>query len=165
MQNTKQERGIAGLTAPELRVEQWIDGAGKDSAPITLAKFKGKFKVIYCFQAWCPGCHSVGLPSLQKMVTALEDSDKVSFMAIQTVFEGAHANTFKRLKEVQKEYDLNIPFGQDEGAPGVKNTSYTMKDYRTGGTPWFILIDEEDKVLFNDFHLDTEKAIDYLKNL
>ena len=165
MQNTEQEHGIAGLKAPELRVKQWVDGAGEDIAPITLASLKGKFKVIFCFQAWCHGCHDVGLPSLQQMVTALKDSDKVIFLAIQTVFEGTHENTFERLKEIQKEYDLNIPFGQDEGAPGILNTSYMMKDYRSGGTPWFILIDEENQVLFNDFDLITDKAIDYLKAL
>lgn len=165
IQSTEQQYGIAGLKAPKLKVKRWINGKGISTEPITLSSLKGKFKVIYCFQAWCPGCHSVGLPSLQKMVTALKDNEKVAFLAIQTVFEGAHANTFKRLIEIQKEYELSIPFGQDEGAPGIHNVSYTMQDYKTGGTPWFILIDEEDKVLFNDFHLDTEKAIEYLKSL
>lgn len=165
MQNMEQEHGIAGLLAPDLRVKQWIDGAGKEIAPITLATLKGQFKVIFCFQAWCPGCHEVGLPSLQQMVTALKDSDKVTFLAIQTVFEGVHENTFERLKEIQKEYDLAIPFGHDEGPPSILKPSYTMKDYNSGGTPWFIFIDEEDRVLFNDFDLITDKAIEYLKDL
>ncbi len=165
MQNTSQDYGIAGLTAPELSVNQWVDVHGKEAAPITLGQFKGKFKVIYCFQAWCPGCHSRGLPALQKMVTALKDSDKVSFLAIQTVFEGAHANTFKRMVEIQTAYDLTIPFGHDTGNTATRNISSTMYHYRTGGTPWFILIDENDKVIFNDFHLNTEKAIEYLKSL
>ena len=55
---------------------------------IKLADFEGKFKVIYCFQSWCPGCHSAGLPNLKKMVNALQDNDKVAFLAVQTVFEG-----------------------------------------------------------------------------
>ncbi len=165
MQNTSRDYGIAGLTAPELTVTQWVDADGKKSTPMTLASLKGQFKVIYCFQAWCPGCHSRGLPALQKMVTALQDSDKVSFLAIQTVFEGAHANTFERMAEIQKEYDLAIPFGHDIGDAATRNISSTMYHYRTGGTPWFILIDENDKVVFNDFHLNTEKAIEYLKSL
>lgn len=165
MQNTSQDYGIIGLTAPELSVNQWVDADGKKSTSVSLASLNGKFKVIYCFQAWCPGCHSRGLPALQKMVTALKDSDKVSFLAIQTVFEGAHANTFERMVDIQKEYDLAIPFGHDTGNATTRNISSTMYHYRTGGTPWFILIDEKDKVIFNDFHLNTEKTIEYLKSL
>ncbi len=165
MKNTDLKYGIEGQLAPELNVSQWVDKNGKEIAQIKLSDFEGKFKVIYCFQAWCPGCHSVGLPSLQKMVTALEGNDQVSFLAVQTVFEGAHANTFERMVEIQKEYDLKIPFGQDEGDATSQNISHIMKNYRTGGTPWFILIDKNNRVIFNDFHLNTEKAIEYLKTL
>lgn len=163
MQNTSQKYGIAGLKAPELKVTKWIDGNGNNSTPITLDQLKGKFKIIYCFQAWCPGCHSSGLPALQKMVTALNDNDKVAFLAIQTVFEGADANTFQRMVDIQKEYELAIPFGHDVGDASTQNISHTMFDYRTGGTPWFILIDENNQVIFNDFRLNTEKAIEYLR--
>ncbi|AMS41435.1 hypothetical protein N7E70_011930 [Aminobacter sp. NyZ550] len=34
-----------------------------------------------------------------------------------------------------------------------------MQDYRTGGTPWFIIIDPAGKVVFNDFHLDADLLI------
>ena len=40
-----------------------------------------------------------------------------------------------------------------------------MKGYKTGGTPWFILIDQNGKVIFNDFHLNADKAIEYLKTI
>lgn len=165
MENTKQKYGIEGQPAPELQVGQWIDGDGNAMKDVKLADYEGKFKVIYGFQAWCPGCHSSGLPALQKMVEALKDSDKVAFMAIQTVFEGAHANTFERMVEVQKQYDLKIPFGHDLGDETTRNISSTMHNYRTGGTPWFILIDEHNKVVFNDFRLDADKAIEYLLSL
>jgi len=165
MNNTKNRYGIEGQKAPELSVPIWIDGAGKDMEPITLKDYEGKFKVIYCFQAWCPGCHSVGLPSLQKMVEALKDNDQVEFLAIQTVFEGKSANTLKRVKEIQKEYDLKIPFGHDVGNENTRNISSTMFNYRTGGTPWFILIDQQGTVIFNDYHLNTENTIEYLKTI
>jgi len=157
--------GIVGKSAPELIVEQWVDDNGENIDPFKLSDHKGKFKVIYCFQAWCPGCHSIGLPSLKKMTEALKDSDKVIFAAIQTVFEGRNANTFERMLEIQKEYDLKIPFGHDDGKGLSKNIATTMLNYKTGGTPWFILIDENDKVVFNDYHMNTDKAIEYLKNL
>lgn len=157
-----QEKTI--IKAPELRVTQWIDGSGKDlKNPIKLADYKGKFKVIYAFQHWCPGCHKVGLPSLQKMVKALDGNDNVKFLAIQTVFEGASKNTFDKIIETQKEYNLNIPFGHDDGSQNGESKSSTMTDYQTGGTPWFIFIDEKDNIVFADFHLNTDAAIDFLK--
>jgi thiol-disulfide isomerase/thioredoxin len=163
MQDKMSKYGIEGYQAPELNVPLWIDGEGKEITPVKLEDYKGKFKVIYCFQAWCPGCHSRGLPALQKMVEALKDKEQVAFFAIQTVFEGKHANTLERMLEIQKEYDLSIPFGHDKGNETTRNISSTMYNYRTGGTPWFIFIDQEGGVVFNDFHLNTDKAIEYLK--
>ena len=163
--NGKQPRyGIAGQTGSELRDNiKWIDKNGETRTAVKLEDFKDNYKVIYGFQAWCPGCHSRGLPSLKEMSTVLADNDKVSFMAIQTVFEGSHANTFKRMHEIQKEYALDIPFGHDIGDATTKGRSGTMYDYRTGGTPWFIILDGQNKVVFNDYHLDTAMAIKLLK--
>lgn len=162
---TKSKYGIEGQQAPELHKFKWIDGTGQDTTSIQLKDQQGKFIVLYCFQSWCPGCHSIGLPSLQKMTTALADNEQVKFFAIQTVFEGKDQNTFEKLKETQQKYKLNIPFGQDEGNANTKHISSVMFDYRTGGTPWFILIDQSGRVIFNDFRLNTEKAIEYLKTI
>lgn len=158
--------GIAGQQAPELNVAEWVDAEGKKRTPVQLADHAGQFTVIYGFQAWCPGCHSRGLPALKKMSDALSDNPKVNFMAIQTVFEGAHANTYDRMLEIQKEYDLKIPFGHDEGqVHRGRKIANTMVSYSTGGTPWFIFIDQKGKVVFNDFHLDVDKAIAFLKKV
>lgn len=157
--------GIEGFDAPELEKFKWIDANGKDTEPIQLSNFKGKFIVLYCFQRWCPGCHKIGLPSLQQMVTALKNNQAIKFFAIQSVFEGKNQNTFEKLKETQKQYKLEIPFGQDEGDESTQNISTVMYHYRTGGTPWFIFINQEGKVVFNDFHLNTEKAIEFLQTI
>lgn len=163
MRNKEVQYGIEGQKAPELSNEiDWVDGEGKEMDAIKLSDYNGKFKVIYGFQSWCPGCHSQGLPSLQALVKALEAKEDVKFFAIQTVFEGASANTRERMLEVQKQYDLHIPFGHDVGNENTRNVSSIMYNYRTGGTPWFILIDKGNTVVFNDFHLDTEKAIEFL---
>ena len=161
----KTEYGIVGYPAPELAMDiEWVDEAGKEIEPIQLKNHRGKFKVIYGFQSWCPGCHSIGLPTLQKMVAALADSEKVVFYAMQTVFEGAHANTKEKMLETKGKYELEIPFGHDVGNKDTENRSSTMYFYRTGGTPWFIFIDQNDTVVFNDFHVNAEKAIEYLKS-
>jgi len=166
MKNQEVKYGIEGYQAPELAIDiEWIDGEGKEREAIQLKDYKGKFKVLYGFQSWCPGCHSRGLPALKEMVTALKDNDQVEFFAIQTVFEGKAANTKEKLLETQEKYDLQIPFGHDVGNETTGNRSSTMYNYRTGGTPWFIFIDQNDTVVFNDYHLNVDKAIEYLKEI
>ena len=150
------------IKAPEFNVKKWIDASGNKTNEIKLSDYKGKFKVVYCFQHWCPGCHSKGLPGLKKMVTALEGNENVVFLAIQTVFEGHDSNTFDKIRETQKKYDLKIPFGHDAGDDG-KSRSNIMTNYQTGGTPWFILIDKNDNIVFTDFHLNVNAAIVILK--
>jgi len=98
------------------------------------------------------------------MVNGLNGSDKVVFLAIQTVFEGHHTNTYEKMVETQKKYNLKIPFGHDAGNDG-KSRSNIMKNYQTGGTPWFIFIDQNDNVVFADFNINVEAAIEVLKSI
>ncbi|WP_298520078.1 peroxiredoxin [uncultured Kordia sp.] len=162
MSNTVEDNNI--FKAPEFNVNQWVDGNGNSIKPVQLSDFKGNFKIIYCFQSWCPGCHSQGFPSLKKMVTALQDHPKITFLAIQTVFEGFEANTYEKMLETQQKYGIHIPFGHDAGNDG-KSTSNMMNNYKTRGTPWFIFIDKHDNVVFENFHLNADAAIDFLKGL
>ena len=151
--------GIVGREAPELRVDYWLDSKGEPREPFQLSLHQGKWVLLKCFQNWCPGCHSHGLPALKKMSDALADNPKVAFAGIQTVFEGSLFNTQSKVLKIQQDYDLKIPMGHDPG----DERSFTMMDYRTGGTPWMILIDPSRRVVFNDFGLDADKAIEYLK--
>lgn len=160
--NSVQEKQV--LKAKEFDVKDWIDADGNKTSQIKLADYKGKFKIVYCFQHWCPGCHSKGLPDLKKMVDALEGNDNVAFLAVQTVFEGHGSNTYDKIAETQKKYDLKIPFGHDAGEDG-KSRSNIMTNYQTGGTPWFIFIDQHDNVVFADFHVNVDGAIKFLKEL
>ncbi len=78
--------GIDGFKAHEFEVDNWVDANGNASKPIKLSDFEGKFKIIYCFQSWCPGCHSQGLPALQDMTQALKNNSSVVFLAVQSLF-------------------------------------------------------------------------------
>jgi hypothetical protein len=98
------------------------------------------------------------------MVEALKENDKVVFLAIQTIFEGHEANTYEKIAETQKKYDLNIPIGHDAGDDG-KSHSNIMTNFQTGGTPWFLFIDTNDNVVFSDFHLNPDAAINFFKTL
>lgn len=162
MKNQEQEN--KAVYAPEFNVKNWVDANGNKTDQVKLSDFNGKFKVVFCFQSWCPGCHSSGLPNLQKMVEALKDNDNVAFLAIQTVFEGYHENTYEKMLETQKKYGLKIPFGHDAGDDG-KSRSNFMKNYQTGGTPWFIFIDQNNEVVFAGFHINADAAIKSLLNM
>ena len=144
------------VKAPELRVPRWIDTGGQPTIqPLKLADLGPGFKVIYCFQHWCPGCHSHGFPTLGVLHEALSGKG-FGFAAVQTVFEGAETNTFERLRENQQRYGLTIPFGHD---PAVGRCPSLMTDFKTRGTPWFIVLDPLGEVLHSDFRLDGERLI------
>ena len=158
----KPERGILGRQAPELLVPFWIDANGEPSS-FSLAEAKGKWVFLKCFQAWCPGCHSSGFPTLKKVTDAFIDEPRVVPVGLQTVFEGFSTNTQDRVREMQLRYDLPIHMGHDAGEPEGIHHPITMLNYRTGGTPWIIVIHPEGHVVYNDFHIDAGKLIDYLK--
>ena len=40
-----------------------------------------------------------------------------------------------------------------------------MQNYQTGGTPWFVFIDQNDSVIFADFHLNVDAAYPFLKSI
>lgn len=147
--------------APELRVAQWIDGTGNAMAPVTLDQLGTHLKVIFCFQHWCPGCHSAGFPTLQRLVPALGPYG-VGFAVVQTVFEGFEENSFGRLRENQQRYGLDLPFGHDAL---VDRHPTIMEDYQTQGTPWFILINPEDEIVFGDFQLDADRLIEHIEQI
>ena len=154
-------RGIVGRKAPKLDVDVWIDANG-DPTDFNLAQHEGKWVILKCFQSWCPGCHKHGFPSLKKMSDALASVDNVVFAGIQTTFEGYSVNTLDKVREIQLQYELRLPMGHDPGTSDDYPT--TMKNYRTGGTPWFIVIDPLQNVVFNDFTINAEKTIDYLSS-
>ena len=149
--------GTLNAKAPDLRVATWIDGKGDTMAPLKLADLGNQYKVIYCFQHWCPGCHSHGFPTLKSMVDLLSTKG-FGFAVVQTVFEGGEMNTFDKLRENQIKYDLRIPFGHD-AASSASGTPALMKDYRTGGTPWFTIIDPGNQVVYSDFHLNLDSLL------
>ena len=145
--------------ASELRVNTWIDGNGNPmDKPLRLTDMGEGYKIIYCFQHWCPGCHARGFPTLKFLHEKLQDKG-FRFAVIQTVFEGGDKNTEDKLRVNQKKYDLNIPFGHDLPPEGEPYPTF-MEDYRSGGTPWFTVIDPEGNVVFADFRLDAARFIE-----
>lgn len=149
--------GINHHQAPELRVPVWLGPDGAPSAPVRLGDLGDGMKILFCFQDWCPGCHSRGFPTLRVLVDRLADQG-VGFAAIQTAFRSSSKkDTGDQTAKNQARYGLKIPFGYDpvvgEALPTV------MADYHTAGTPWFVVINAQGEVIFNDFRLDAGKFL------
>ena len=142
--------------APELRVPYWIDAEGQDLDSLSLADLGTGFKIIFCFKASCPGCHSRGFPTLQKIVKNLSGKG-FGFAVVHTAFDDDPQNSQDRVREMQLKYDLKIPFGHDPKNGDAYPTF--MQDYRTRGTPYFIVINPNNEIVFGDFSLDADKLI------
>ena len=161
MAQNNPQYGIVGQSAPELSLEYWIDKHG-DPGSFSVLDSRGKWVLLKCFQDWCPGCHASGFPTLKAFADAFSDHPGVAIAGIQTVFEGFSANTVEDVRKLQLQYELPITMGHDAGDPDGDHRPQTMVKYRTGGTPWIILIDPEGVVVFNHFHANTEKLIAYV---
>ncbi|NKB75656.1 MAG: redoxin domain-containing protein [Gammaproteobacteria bacterium] len=153
--------GILGQVAPEISLDYWIDKNGEPTQ-YSVSEQKGKWVFLKCFQNWCPGCHSSGFPALKKFSDAFADHPDVSIAGIQTVFEGFRSNTQQAVRDLQLRYDLPISMGHDAGDPDGNHRPQTMMKYRTGGTPWIIVIAPDQTVVFNDFHINVDNLISYV---
>jgi len=151
------EPGIAGLPAPPLEEVRWIDEEGSARGPLILADLAQGHRILYFFQDWCAGCHAHGFPTLVALTGKLRDTG-VGLAAIQTVFEGSDVNTFDRLRENQQRYGLRMPFGHAVADPAsAEAIPAIMKAYRSGGTPWFVVIGPDGRVLYDGFQLDADE--------
>lgn len=151
------QAGVEGEPAPELRVSQWIHlPEGEKSGPAIRKDWKGKVVYLYFFQAWCPGCHSSGFPALSELEKKFAGDEDVRFAAVQTVFEGYGTNTAEAAKKIVARYDLKrIPVAH---SGDEKHPSFVMRDYRSRGTPWTVVIGKDGVVRSEGFHLDASKG-------
>lgn len=161
-QQRARDLGIKGKMIPEISADYWIDPNGKET-DFSMSEVHNKWVFLKCFQNWCPGCHKHGFPTLKKVADAFADHPMVSVLAIQTVFEGSFFNTQDAVRDIQLEYDLPIKMGHDVGTEQTDDYPETMIRFRTGGTPWIIVANPQGRIVFNDFHLNADNFIHYLR--
>ena len=150
--------GIVGLPAPPLDDIRWIGADGGERDPLTLAELGQGFRILYFFQDWCPGCHAHGFPTFVRLAGELSGKG-VGLAAIQTVFEGSEVNTFDRLRENQRRYGLRVPFGHAAAPASANAMPAIMTAYRSGGTPWFVVIAPDGRVVYDGFGLDAAALV------
>ena len=107
----------------------------------------------------------MGFPTLQKLTQTLKNSNQVKFFAVQTVFEGHAYNSQDKLRKNQLEWDLKIPMAHAAGNPQTHEIPEIMREYRSGGTPWKVIINPEGKVIYNQFHIELSQAIALIEDL
>ena len=156
-----QTRGILGQPAPGWEIAQWAN-LPENNESLDIADLAGKVVYLYCFQSWCPGCRHRGFPTLVDLVDRYEGTEDVVFVAVQAVFEGFQINTVQAGRKMVREFGLDIPVGHD-GSNGKRST--LMRRYRTGGTPWAIIIDKQGTVRFNGFHIAPDDAAELIDKL
>ncbi|GLS41758.1 hypothetical protein GCM10010869_73550 [Mesorhizobium tianshanense] len=159
------ETGIVDLPAPPLENIRWINENGDERSPLTLAELGQGFKILYFFQDWCAGCHSHGFPTFVTLAEELRDKG-VGLAAIQTVFEGSEVNTFDRLRKNQRRYGLRVPFGHAvTDSASADAMPAIMEAYRSSGTPWFVVIAPDGRVVYDGFQLDAKSLVQTLRRL
>ena len=93
------------------------------------------------------------------MSDKLADNPNVAFAAVQTAFEGLNTNSVDKVAKIQSQYELAMPVGHaDPGADG-SHLPAVMQKYRTGGTPWFVLVAPGGEVLYDGFQLDADRFL------
>ena len=156
-------KGIVGQVAPEINDVSWFDTKNKKISIPSIKEHKGKVVILKFWQSWCPGCLNKGLPDLKTLQSAFKNNDKVKIYSAQTVFEGHSINTQKKIKQIRDKFNLTIPIAHDDGKSHNVKSSVLMKRYQSRGTPWYVIIGRDGKVVFNDFHLDPQKVISSIK--
>jgi len=147
---------LLGEKAPSFGKITWIQSFKDD---LDISHLKGKVVYISTFQDVCPYCHEFGLPALKELSEHYKDDNGVQFIAIQTAFEDDEENDIRSIKSVIKEYGLKIPVGNS--SRDEYSRPLFMDTYRTGGTPWVIIIDKDGIIQYSDFqiHLDLAMAM------
>lgn len=108
----------------------------------------------------------MGFPTMKSVYDRFKNNDEVVFLVVQTVFEGHFINTFDKLESTQEKFKLPIPMGHDDSKYSEKHhVPTTMVNYRTGGTPWVVIIDKKGMVVFNQFHIQADNAVELIRTL
>jgi len=102
------------------------------------------------FNLGCPGCKGRALPYANRVV--VENGENVNVVGIHTRFEGPEymLEDFQKAKE---DYFIRWPFYKDDGQAS------TFHKYEAGGTPHWILLNEEGKLEYSIFGSDLNNAL------
>jgi len=125
--------------APELQVDEWIHGS-----PTSLAALRGKVVLLDFFQIICPGCHQAHptIVDLQRRY----GPQGLQVVGVASAFElREHQSPSAIRRYVERTGDFNYPVALDE------DRIQTFRRYRSGGTPWAVLVDRGGRIRLQGF--------------
>ncbi|MEM9921422.1 MAG: TlpA disulfide reductase family protein [Bacteroidota bacterium] len=121
-----------------------------DEAVPSKESFLGKPLLILFFSLGCPGCLGRAIPYANRVV--FEKGDGINVLGIHTNFEGVDFSK-QRFESAREEFYIRFPFYKDI------NYDTTFLNYGAGGTPHWILVDKEGKVVYSIFGSDPNNAL------
>ena len=142
-----------GEPLPDWRLEKIFD----ENVP-RKEDFFGKPLLILFFSLGCPGCLGRAIPYANRIV--YENEGAIHVMGIHTNFEGVDFSKEQILKAKEK-FHIRFPFFKDY------NYDTTFLNYGAGGTPHWILVDQQGLVVYSIFGSDPNNALlrlDYMIN-
>ena len=135
------------------QIQPWhLESIGQKDLP-HYDSFKGKPLLILFFYLGCPGCVGRAIPFATKL--AYEHGDKMNVLGIHSNFEGPEY-TNDEIIENLKSLHVRFPVFRDAGM------ATTFHDYQAGGTPHWVLVDKNGKVVRSIFGSDPNRALLWL---
>ncbi len=134
-----------GEDLPDWRLEKIFE----DDVP-TREDYLGAPLLILFFSLGCPGCLGRAIPYANRIV--YENGDKIQVMGIHTNFEGVDYS-LAQFAKAKEEFHFRFPFYKDY------NFDTTFLNYGAGGTPHWILVDRNGKVVYSIFGSDPNNAL------
>ena len=154
------EPGILDELAPELTVNEWSGISEGISA--RLESNRGKVICLLLFQADCEWTQNVGLPDLKAIQDKFKDDPEVLLLAIHTPFRNYDENTFSNALQLVEKFEVDVPVGHD-GSANKRTVTYDA--FNAYGTPWFVVVDKQGVVRFNDITLPLADATKLFRKL
>lgn len=111
--------------------------------------FRGKPLLILFFYLGCPGCKGRAIPFANLLV--YEDKG-LSVVGIHSRFEGKEYSKAD-LIDAKAEYHIRFPYFQDQ------NQRSTFDKYEAGGTPHWILADQNGHIAYSIFGSAPDNAL------
>ena len=115
-----------------------------------ISDFSGKPTLILIFSLGCPGCLGRAIPFANRMV--FEYGENLNVIGIHSDF-GKEGFTLEQFQKAKDDFYLRFDFFND------KNFDTTFLDYGAGGTPHWLLVDENGNLVYSIFGSDPNNAL------
>ena len=136
--------------APGTPLPPWELEAFAGAPAPRVGDFRGRHLLVLFFSLFCPGCRYRAVPFANRLV--VERSYVVTVLGIHTNFEGPEL-TDEQMAEAREELHIRFPVYRDAGIAA------TFYEYGAIGTPHWITVDPEGRVVANLFGSEPNRAL------